>query len=73
MGIDPIKLMKLKNSINAFQARHSKFVNFIHTMSGQCMKEGTVIEVNVTTPDGKRYVSNMKVSTEDVEFLSNLH
>lgn len=73
MGIDPIKLMKLKSSIGAFQARHSKFVNFIHTMSKQCMQEGTIIEVNVTTSDGKKYVSNMKVSAEDVEFLSSLH
>lgn len=73
MGIDPIKLMKLKSAIGGFQSRHSKFVNFIHAMSSQCMNEGTIIEVNVTTPDGKRYVSNMKVSAEDVEFLSNLH
>ena len=73
MAIDPIKLMKLKNAIGGFQARHSKFVSFIQAMSGQCMQEGTIIEVNITTPDGKKCVSNMKVSAEDVEFFSNLH
>ena len=73
MGIDPIKLMKLKSSISSFQSRHSKFVNFIHAVSSNGVKEGTIIEINVITPEGKKYVSNMKVAPEDVEFLSNLH
>lgn len=73
MGIDPIKLLQMKKAIGAFQKRHYRFVNFIHDMSSKGVQEGSIIEINVTTPDGKKYVSNMKVTSEDVEFLSNLH
>ena len=73
MGIDPIKLLQMKKAIGAFQSRHYRFVNFIHDMSSRGVQEGSIIEINVTTPDGKNYVSNMKVAKEDVDFLSSLH
>ena len=34
--------------------------------------EGSVIEISVTTPDGKNYCTNLKVKAEDMEFLNSL-
>ena len=33
---------------------------------------GTVIEINVTSPDGKRYETNLKLNRDDLDFLRAL-
>ena len=69
--MDPMKLMKLKSAADGFKKRHSKFVSFIHAMNRKGLPEGSIIEVRVKQPDGKEYVSNLKVTREDAAFLSN--
>ena len=60
MAINPMKLLELKNLWSAFTKRHPKF------------PEGTIIEVQITSPDGKTFTSNMKVTSEDIDAVKSL-
>lgn len=70
--INPMKLMKFKDSWKAFEERHPKFVKFIMAVMNSGVGEGTIVDVKITLPDGREIASNMKVSAEDVEFLKGI-
>lgn len=36
------------------------------------MKEGSIIEINVTTADGQNFCSNLKISAADMELIEQL-
>ena len=69
MAINPMKLLELKNLWSAFTRRHPKFPQFISAVQ---QAEGTVIEVQITTPDGRTFTSNLKVQPEDIEAVKSL-
>ena len=62
-------LMKLRQRIDLFNSDHPKIGNFLRTLKSNAITEGTVIEVKVTTPDGKEYESNMRLTANDVETI----
>ena len=72
MAINPMKLLELKNLWNAFTRRHPKFPQFISAVQQAGISEGTVIEVQITTPDGRTFTSNLKVQQEDIEAVKSL-
>lgn len=70
--INPAKLFKIKNSWEGFAASHPKFVQFLGAVRRSALKEGTVIEINVTTADGKTLSSNMKLTASDIQMFKDL-
>ncbi|MGF0031463.1 hypothetical protein ACQRBN_00585 [Bariatricus sp. SGI.154] len=65
-------LQKIKGCMDRFRANHPKFPLFINAVSQEAMKEGTVIEITVTTPEGKNYCSNIKLQANDMELIDCL-
>lgn len=65
-------LQKLKSGMDRFRANHPKFPMFLKAISQDGLKEGTVIEINVTTPEGKNYCSNVKLNADDMDFIETL-
>lgn len=65
-------LQKIKGCMDRFRANHPKFPLFINAVSQEAMKEGTVIEITVTTPEGKNYCSNIKLQADDMELIDCL-
>lgn len=65
--MNPMKLLQFRNSWNRFSKNHPKFTQFIDAVSQDALSEGTLIEINVTTPDGKSYSSNLKLTKSDME------
>ena len=55
MAINPMKLLELKNLWNAFTRRHPKFPQFISAVQQAGISEGTVIEVQITTPGRQNF------------------
>ena len=51
--LNPMSLIKYKDMWNKFTANHPKFPHFLKAVSQNALSEGTLIEINVTTPDGK--------------------
>ena len=72
MAINPMKLLELKNLWNACTRRHPKFPQFISAVQQAGISEGTVIEVQITIPDGRTFTSNLKVQQEDIEAVKSL-
>lgn len=72
MSIDPMQLLKMKGMWDKFTARHPKFPAFLKAMSQGAITEGSVLEIKVTTVDGRVISSNLKVTAEDMELLEGL-
>ncbi len=65
-------LQQLKSGMDRFRANHPKFPMFLKAVSQDGLKEGTIVEINVTTLDGKNYCSNVKLTVDDMEFIDVL-
>lgn len=70
--MNPAKLLKLKKSWDEFSGNHPKFVNFMKAVSKKGAKEGTLIEITVTTPEGETISSNLKITKSDEEMIAEL-
>ncbi|MBQ3852512.1 MAG: hypothetical protein II760_03925 [Lachnospiraceae bacterium] len=67
MAMNPIAMMQAAGRIKIFQEQHPKAIAFIQSISGGDLREGSVIELKVTTPEGKESVSNIRLTKEDIE------
>ena len=52
-----------------FTANHPKFPKFLKAVAAEGIQEHTIIEVSVTTPEGKTYCSNLKITQDDLDLL----
>lgn len=57
--------------LDRFKKNHPKVPMFF-SAAGQNIDVGTVLEVKVTTTDGKELCTNMKVTQEDMELIRQL-
>lgn len=64
-------LMQLKNSWATFIRNHPKFPKFLQAAS-TAVKEDTLIEIKITTAEGKVIETNLKVKASDIELVKNL-
>lgn len=71
MGFNPIKMMQARTAMAQFEKRHPKIRGFLESVSADALQEGTVVEVSVTTPQGRNYITNIKVTKEDIELFQN--
>lgn len=67
-----MQLLKLKGMWDQFTQRHPKFPAFLKAMTQGTVAEGSVIEITVTTADGRRISSNLKVTKEDMELVEEV-
>lgn len=65
-------IQQLKSGMDRFRSNHPKFPMFLQAVSQNALVEGSVIEINVTTPEGKNYCSNIKVTADDLAFIETL-
>lgn len=72
MAINPMQLLKMKGMWDQFTQRHPKFPAFLKAMTQGAVTEGSVIEITVTTADGRRISSNLKVTKEDMELVEEV-
>ncbi|MGI6107227.1 MAG: hypothetical protein ACOX8B_04755 [Lachnospiraceae bacterium] len=72
MAINPMQMMKLKERMDLFNREHPKMQAFLADVSANAVQEGSVVEFKVTRPDGKTYVSNIRLTADDMETLSML-
>ncbi len=68
-GINPTQLFQLMGAWQKFTANHPKFPKFLKAVAAEGIQEHTIIEVSVTTPEGKTYCSNLKITQEDLDLL----
>lgn len=72
MAKNPMAFMQLASLWTGFTRRHPKFPAFLKAASQAAMQEGSIVEIQVTTPDGKSLTSNLKISQEDLEMIQTI-
>lgn len=76
--INPMKLMKMKDYWEQFISRHPRFPLFIDAVKNSyqsgspALREGTIIDINLTMPDGKTMGTNVKLTEEDLEMFKEI-
>ena len=69
---NPMKLLQIKTSWEQFKARHPKFPSFLNAVSKGAGMEGTLLEMTVTTAEGKTFSSNLKLTAEDMKLINDM-
>lgn len=72
MAINPVKLMQIKAAIAGVERRHPNLRKFFQAVGREKMREGTILELKVQTPEGKNMVTNIRLTKEDEELISEL-
>lgn len=72
MGFNPAALFKVKKSWETFCRNHPRFPAFIQAVQGAGIAEGTIIEVSVTTTDGKKMTTNVRLTASDMQAFDDL-
>ncbi len=70
--LNPMKLMKMKDSWETFTRNHPQFPAFLQAVYPNGVQAGTVLEIGVTPPDGKPLRYRMTVTQEDMELFAGL-
>ena len=65
-------VFKLKGMWDNFAANHPMFPKFLAAVSKKGIKEGTIIEISITDPDGTPMNTNIKVTASDIELFNAL-
>lgn len=69
---NPTSIFQIMNLWNRFKQSHPKFPKFMTAVYQNGMKEGSIVEITVTTADGQSLHSNLKISAEDMELMEQL-
>ncbi len=70
--MNPFQLLRLKSALSGFKTAHPKFFSFLRTVTERGLPEGSVVEVRITLPDGKDFVTNLKTTASDAELFGQI-
>ena len=71
-SINPMKLLQAKAALDRFKAEHPKLPLFFQAVRESAIEPGTVVEINVTTAQGRRLSTNLKLSESDIELIREM-
>ena len=66
------KIMELKKNVDVLKGNHPKFFGFVKAVKSKALKEGSVFEIKVTTPEGENLETAIKLTQSDLDALQNL-
>ena len=72
MALNPMQLMGLRSDFEKFKNNHPKFIQFVQAIAQNGVKEGTVLECKVLTPEGQEIQANIKITQEDLALFQKL-
>ncbi len=67
--INPMNFRKYQERLQLFTQEHPRVFPFLQDVAEHAIEPGSVIEMTVTTPAGRKYVSNIRVNEDDVETI----
>ncbi|MGB4659428.1 MAG: hypothetical protein WBI07_09625 [Mobilitalea sp.] len=70
--MNPAKLLKLKGAWGKFTQNHPKFPQFLRAASSNAVQEGSLIDIKITTTDGRSINTNLKLTASDIELFHEL-
>ena len=69
---NPAAILQMMNLWNRFQNNHPKFPRFLSAVAKSAIREGSIIEIKVTTAEGESFDSNLKINADDMEMIRQL-
>lgn len=69
---NPAAILQMMNLWSRFQNNHPKFPKFLSAVVRNGIREGSIIEIKVTTADGESFDSNLKVNADDMEMIEQI-
>ncbi|MBE6858897.1 MAG: hypothetical protein E7498_05630 [Ruminococcus sp.] len=69
--MNPLAALKIKNVLMSLNENHPKVLPFFKA-AANVIDEGSVIEMTVTTSQGQRIVSNIRLTADDIEKFAEL-
>lgn len=71
MKMNPMMLMQMKGMLDEFKRNHPKVPMFF-SAAAQSIGEDSIIEITVTSPDGKKICTNMRVTADDLKLVEQM-
>ena len=72
MAINPMQVLKLKDQLKAFTGRQPGFTSFVRAIRRKGLPEDSILDLTITTPDGKTMSTNLRLSAEDIAFVRTI-
>lgn len=69
--MNPMAILQIKSLLDKFKNNHPKIPMFFSAAS-QSIDENSIIEIKVTTAEGQNLITNMKVTSDDIELFKEL-
>ena len=69
--MNPKMILQLKTMLTKFRQNHPKVPQFFSAAS-KAINEGSVIEISLTTAEGRELCTNMRVTQDDLEMIRTL-
>ena len=66
---NPMNLLHMRERLELFNTDHPRVMPFLKAVGETALQEGSVLEVKVTTPDGREYVTNIRLNQNDLETI----
>ena len=67
--MNPMEMMQMKSRMERFGKQHPRVVAFF-SENHQELREGAVVEIRITSPEGRGVVTNMRLTAEDEETIN---
>lgn len=65
-------VMKIKSAWDTFSRNHPKFMPFMQAVGREAIGDGTIIEIKVTSLEGKEFNTNMKLTQSDLDLFAQI-
>ncbi|MCD7724410.1 MAG: hypothetical protein LUI12_02460 [Clostridiales bacterium] len=69
---NPAALLQMMNLWSRFQQNHPKFPKFLKAAMQNGIREGSIIEIKITTAEGENFDSNLKINADDMEMIEQI-
>ena len=70
--MNPMKLLQIKSAWDRFTQNHPKFPKFLAAAQQKGIREGTLLEFKLVTPEGEERVTNLRIQASDIELFQEL-
>ncbi len=71
MGFNPMEMMQIAGKLKDFNERHPRVIPFFKETSNK-FTTGSVVELKLTDTDNKEYVTNIRLTDEDIELIRTI-
>lgn len=70
--MNPADLFRFRGNWQKFVSNHPKFPMFLGALKNTNITEGTIVELKVTTTDGRDLCTNVKLTRSDLDMINDI-